>query len=738
MKTMLRPLSLLLATSAGLASVPALAADPPEPQANAAAAQDDSAAKDSASDEILVTAQRRSENPQKVSIALTAISGDDLAQKAVLVQRDLQNVAPGLTITKAGLTESVNIRGIGLSSGSPQVANGVASYVDGLFQPPIAQSFDLYDIQSIEVLRGPQGTLVGSNSTGGAIFMTSKRPELGTTGGDVTLEYGSYDSLRANGAINLAVGDKFAIRVATNQHRRASYYTDRGPFRNEPDSLREHDGRVSALLKSGGLSVYAKAEFTQKQTGGYAYQPIAGTQFASGRESQRYTLNYDSPTSNFERAFTAELELKYETPGGLVVRSLSGYQNKRINNAYDLDATNAASTPAMFGPQTETQFVREREYTQEINIISPNRLPFNFILGGYYQRNKIDVFLTLMGTAPFPIVVAPTNDKVTVGAFAQANYRVTDKFEVQAGLRYSHFHVEGKGGVYLGGLPPAAFVTIPQTGTESDGRVTGKLALNYKPDDQNLIYAFAARGYKPGGINPPGGLFQPETVWDYEAGWKSSFLDRHVRTQIGAFYNKYQNFQMDVINPASGQTGVINLADATIKGFEAQVQAHLGGLRFDAGVSYVDSQLSSVTVINRRQPGAASAGLPACTPTVTIGCFNYQFITTNKGPNLLSPSWTWNAGVEYGFDLGDGRALTPRINYGYVGSQWAYVTYLPQYDLIKSHDLVNASLTLNWGNYRIEGYVTNLTKKYYVSGQFGSTEFYGAPREFGIRVGARF
>ena len=257
--------------------------------------------------EIVVTAQRRSESSQKVAIALTAVSGDQLTQKAVLVQRDLQNVAPGLTITKAGLTESINIRGIGLSSGSPQVANGVATYVDGLFQPPIAQSFDLYDIQSIEVLRGPQGTLVGSNSTGGAIFINSKRPKLGDLGGDVTAEYGSYNNVRLNGAINVPVGDNLALRFATNQHWRDSYYTDLGPYKNQPDSLKEHDERLSALYQSGGFTAYWKGELAQKSTGGYAYQPIAGTQFAAGRQATPYELNYDTKTANFERAFTTAL-----------------------------------------------------------------------------------------------------------------------------------------------------------------------------------------------------------------------------------------------------------------------------------------------------------------------------------------------------------------------------------------------------------------------------------------------
>lgn len=693
--------------------------------------------------EIVVTAQRRTESVQKVSIAVTALSGDQLQDKAVAVQRDLQNVAPGITITKTGLTESINIRGIGLSSGSPQVANGVATYVDGLFQPPVAQSFGFYDIKSVEVLRGPQGTLVGSNSTGGAVFINSARPELGKLGGMVNLLYGSYDHLRGDGAINLPIGENLAIRFATNQEKRDSYYTDLGPNKNRPDRLSEQDERLGILYKSGGFSAYLKAEFNAKETGGYAYQPIVGTQFTAGRTNQRYVLDYDSPTSNKERAFTTLLDLKYETDGGLILRSLTGYQNKRIWNTYDLDGSSLLSfyapPPVPGVSQFQDQYVREREYTQEFNVISDDSKPFNFILGGYYQKNKIDVLINVLGTAPFPIVVNPRNSKLTLGGFAQGNYRLSEKFEVQAGLRYSHFDVDGDGAVYFGGPPPLNFATIPQTGSHKDGEVTGKLSLNFKPDDTNLIYAFAARGYKPGGINPPGGEFTPETVWDFEAGWKSSFLDRKVRTQIGVFYNKYNGFQQDVINPLSGQSGVVNLAKGTIKGFEGQIQAKLGSFSFDGGVSYVDSSFSRITVVNRHLP-FATANLPPCAAgQAPPACFNYQaaLVTTNGGPNLLSPKWTWNVGADYTVDLGD-ITVTPRVSFNYIGEQWTYVTYIPQLDLLGSRHLLNASVTVRKDNIKLEGFVTNLTKEYYVSGQMGNNEFYGAPREFGLRLGVTF
>ena len=164
----------LLCLSAAALAISAAAAFPASAQ-SAPDSADQEKAKE-APPEIIVTAERREENLQDVPIAATALTGDQLDGKAVQSLEDLQYAAPSVSITDQGLTQSVNLRGIGIASGSPAVANGVATYIDGIFQPPIVTSSSFYDIGSIEVLRGPQGTLVGSNSTGGAIFINTANP----------------------------------------------------------------------------------------------------------------------------------------------------------------------------------------------------------------------------------------------------------------------------------------------------------------------------------------------------------------------------------------------------------------------------------------------------------------------------------------------------------------------------------------------------------------------------------
>ncbi len=729
MKTYLK----LTASLIALISAPVFAQ-----QAPAADTTDEEGVRD-----IVVTAQRRAENLQDVNIAATAVSGDDLASKSVVRQLDLQNIAPGLSIVKAGLTESVNIRGIGLASGSPQVANGVASYLDGVFQPPIVSTGSFYDISTIEVLRGPQGTLVGSNSTGGAIFINTNKPKLGQLGGFVNLGYGNYRHLNMNAGVNLPLGETLAVRIAGLSAKRDSYYTDIGTSSNKPDSLSEQDIRGQILWKPSGFSAHYKAEFVRRNTGGYAYQPILTTGQSVNRTNLRYVLNYNTPTKNVENAFINSLELKYETDSGFVVRALGAYQNKRIRNLYDSDATQV-------GTSGQSQFVRERQTSGEINIISPSEKDFNFILGGYYQRNKINVRIFNFNTATSVQTqwIEPDTDKITTGVFGQANYKFSDQFELQAGVRYSHFEVNGAGGVFVGrgpaGLNLPGINVAPQTGHHTDGRMTGKVALNWKPNEDNLIYVFVARGYKPGGINPPtppGAEFLPETVTDYEAGWKGSFADNHLKTQIGVYYNKYKNFQQNVLNPVSGRAGILNVAAATIKGFEAQLQAKFGGLSLDGGVAYTDSGLGASSLVNTRLiPGFnANAALPQCTATLTTNCFNYTpFIqNTTGGVSLYAPKWTWNVGAEYSIPVGDG-SLTPRLNYSHVGSQFTSLFYNPVTDRLASHGLLSGQITYATGPLRLEVYGTNLTKEFYVSGQNGNNEFYGSPREYGIRLGFKF
>jgi len=181
-------------------------------------------------EEIIVTAERRTGDIQDIPIAMTAMTGEQLEKKAILRMEDLQYASPSLSVTDAAITQSVNIRGIGLASGDPNATNGVGLYIDGLFQPPIVNTLSFYDLADVQVLRGPQGTFSGANSTGGAVMLNTRRPEVGgDMNGYLQLGAGSYSMTEAQGAIGLPIGDTVAVRAAFNWRDRDSFYDDIGP-----------------------------------------------------------------------------------------------------------------------------------------------------------------------------------------------------------------------------------------------------------------------------------------------------------------------------------------------------------------------------------------------------------------------------------------------------------------------------------------------------------------------------
>lgn len=684
-------------------------------------------------DDIVVTGQKRDENLQQVNAAATVLGGANLQDRGIARMDDLQTAVPSLSITDAGLTQSVNIRGIGLASGSPNAANGVATYFDGVFQPPIVSTNSFYDTKSIEVFRGPQGTFVGSNSTGGAIFINSRDPEFSHDGGYIEGEVGNYRLGDVTGAVNLGVTDSLAVRFAGIYKTRDSFYTrlDGQPV---PGFLDEKGGRLGVLWEpTVNFRVLLKGEIDRKSTGGYAYRPILGTVYAPYRTNDIYTLDYNSPTGNDEKNDQYTAKLDYETAGGVTLRSISGYQNKRIYNLYDSDGTSAASN-------TQNQFVRERVWSEEVNVISPSSGAFKYIFGGYFQRNRIDVNIVNNAAAPVHTHIQIGNRKTTTGLFGQLTYDLTSRLSIDAGVRYSWYTVDGWGGVYLVTPAPTPIYLADPGGHEHDSQLTGKIALNWKPTPDQLLYAFVAKGYKSGGIQTPTTTFAPEKVIDYELGWKGTFAGGALTTQFGAFYYDYKKFQLDALNPVTGQSSVINLTNATVKGLEGQIQTHLGRLHANAGFGYTDSSLAGTDFVDIRAVASAYPGVsnapqcPAGQPSNPPACLDYGPFThsTAGGPNLFSPKWTWNVDLAYDIDIGEAK-VTPQITLAHVGGRWTYIGYDPERDFLPAYTLLNANLGVALGRYTFELWGTNLTKKRYITGQNGTNEFYGAPRAYGVR-----
>ena len=295
------------------------------------------------------------------------------------------------------------------------------------------------------------------------------------------------------------------------------------------------------------------------------------------------TLNYDTPERNDEQANRNMLEVKYVLPDGITLRSVSGYQSNLVKNVYDSDAT---ANPAI--ASVEDQDVRERPFTQEINIISPTGNRLSWIGGFYYWYDRINVGLHLTNAGvPGGLAIDGTiiTNKKSVAGFARVLYQLTDQLKVEVGGRYTEDTVNNGGQtvVSVGGFP---FPPTPQTGHYQGDNWTGKFAIDYDFNDDNFIYAFVAKGVKAGG--PQGtGIFRAEKVWDYELGWKSTLLNHRMTAQVSGFYDQYDGFQVDAIQPTTGNFGTVNTQGSTIYGVEFQTNGHFGGLSYDLSTAWV-------------------------------------------------------------------------------------------------------------------------------------------------------
>lgn len=693
-------------------------------------------ADDAASPEIVVTAQRRAENQQDTSLAVTVVSGEALQERGVRDLTNLQNVTPAFSFADAGILKFANIRGIGLNLQSPTVVSGVALYRDSLFAPsPIFLNEGVFDIATIEVLRGPQGTFVGQNSTGGAIIQHSRSPKLGVTEGNAEVSYGNYNAVVADAGISVPLGETVAVRLAGHLENRDSFYRQINPVnRSEPGRVDAQSARLSLLWKpSSNLTVEWKTEVNANDGGGYPYTPLPGTAFAAAAPSTPFVLNYDHPTRQKEFSLRTGVETVYTFDSGTRLRAVAGYQYGRQNFTNDTDAS-----PVPFS--WNDQQIHDNVYSGEVNLISSDASAIKWVLGASaaYQTAKLDLGINLVGGA-FAIGIHTTNPKLSLGGFGQVTWPLAEGLTLDTGVRVSYDRQTQSGTFAVGGFP-----VDPSSPRYIDTRVTGKVALNYKVDPNNLLYAFVATGYKPGGVNVPAGLFKPEKVTNYEAGLKSTLADGHVTTQVNAFYIDYRNLQLNIFNPDTRATSITNAGKSRIYGFEAQVQGHLGGLRIDASAAYIKSRVGSLSLIDTRAlPGGNANNLGGqCisnSPPTPAGCFDYRpFLTTLDGRhNLYSPEWTANAGIEYTIPVGDDE-LTPRVDVAYLDRQTTSLFERPVVDVLPSRTLVNAQLRYRHGPWTATVFGTNLFDTTYRSGNDGDNTWYGAPRQYGVRLGVTF
>jgi len=683
----------------------------------ASAAQDDSKL-----EQIVVTAERRSTDLQLSAIAATVLTGEDLTKRSINTVDSLMFNTPSLTVQSSGENALVNIRGIGKSDGGAQDSSGVLIYRDGVSTTPNGLISDepYYDIASIEVLRGPQGTFAGQNATGGAIFITEANPTLDKFGGWIEGQIGNYQDVRIRGAVNIPLSDQLAIRVATDNENRDTFFNMSGPWTGNPGKLHTTNWRLSTLFKpDDDFTALLKLDYNYIDHGGSPAAPFTGL------TQHIFDVASDSYLAGLEKQYRIVLQLSQRLADGITLKSISGYQVGRLTYSLDADGT-ATPPPLGLSPEIFVAKASDRTISEEINLVSADTGPFTWVVGGVYQDDDLNNPQFILSLAPGGNqtnslalnALQSTAIRTSWGVFAQGSYAITDALKLQAGARYSqtNFTTRSIAQVLFNGIPLAT--QSLDNAKQSDSRLTYKVDLDYTLDEHNFLYAFIATGHKGGGINSNGAVFSPEDVTDNEIGWKGTYFGGHLKTQLGAFYEDYRNFQLALFDPVLGAGRDANATGSTIlKGIEAQTQAAFGNLQFNLGTSYVSTRIGQFSAIDSRNLAAGN-----------------QVLNGRPLPN--APLWTAQAGVQYAVELGNQQTLTPRLDYSLVGSRWATVYQVAPGDFLQEQNILNAQVIYDYSpTLSFTAYGTNVTNDHYVTLQLlGNLGMPGPPRQFGIRV----
>ncbi|WP_344711201.1 TonB-dependent receptor [Sphingomonas humi] len=726
---------------------------PPPADPGASTAQADSTTAEPG--EVIVTARRRSENLQRTPLSGSVLSGTDLAEKGIANVDALQFGTPSVVVNNFGQGIDFNVRGIGKGEHNTQTATGVITYRDGA--PTFPGYFQLepyYDVANIQVLRGPQGTIVGQNATGGAVFVNSNDPIIGGGyRGYINGNVGNYSQFGGEGAVNLPVSETFAARIAAYGLRRDGFFNVKGPggtkYTGNNGDQRHAAGRLSLLWKpTSQLSVLSKTDLVYLDMGAYPASPFQnyyknfpiGSSTPNPTYSDLYDINLNSPQEARDKFFRTILRVNYEFGGGMQLRSVSAYAKGNTKYRADLDGT-AALTPVT-ADRTFFDSVDERQISQEVTLISPDTGRFTYLLGAFGVWNKYN-FL-----APFQFVSdnssAPgaaseyrlqgINPNRSLAAFGQIGFALTPQLKVELGGRYTASRSRNDVDILQFGTP----IVAEQLTKSND--FSYKASLGYEASRDHYLYGFVATGFKPGGLNVPVGLgipapFTEETVTSFELGWKGYFANRHIRTNFAAFYNKYKDFQVIVGNPTLPVFGLeINVPGTTkIKGIEGEIEGRFGGLTLGLGFNVLDSKIGQFFALDQRGTLSLAPCLPATGPATAL--------CRNLGGNdqTYAPNFTFNANASYDFALGNSTTLTPRINFGHVGKQWATLfENAARGDRIPQRNIINAQLALRHGDLTVTAYSTNLTDKHYPAALNSGLYFAGSPRQYGLKVQKAF
>lgn len=532
--------------------------------------------------EVVVTAQKRSESASRTPLALTAMTGEDLANRGVTTAADLTNVTPNVQIgTADGGNTNIYIRGIGSNNTTEGGDPAAAFHLDGVYlaRPDEARAA-FFDISRIEVLRGPQGTLYGRNATAGAVNVITAKPE-DTFGGKMSFELGSYRERRAEGMLNIPVNDALSLRVAVMGEHHDNYVGNKASNNSQNTAA----GRFHALLKfSKDSTLLLSADRTQingPDNPGVPL-PLAAAKGSAGQ------YNPDSLAAD-ARATYSGVSAEWNYDLGAATFTYLGAHRTKSKQASALDV-------GSFGNSASGSTDDASQNSHELRLSSNGGGLWKWV-GGLYFFDETQDTSSSFGNGVL-VSMSPAFKSKSRAAFGQATYSVTDALRVTAGLRATRDekHSHGATSTFNLGAPLTSYTEADKSWSNTDG----KLGVDYEISKGTMLYATATSAYKAGGFNSsnaaanlPVTYYNPEKLRALEAGVKTRFWGAKGQFNASVFHYDYKDLQVGTIisvGSGAGVSTVNNAASATINGMEADVKVKVGADgRFDAALAYTDA-----------------------------------------------------------------------------------------------------------------------------------------------------
>ncbi|MDX3910317.1 MAG: TonB-dependent receptor [Sphingobium sp.] len=547
-------------------------------------------------EDIVVTAQRRSESAQSVPISLQSFSSETLQQSGVRSTEDLTSVVGGLIIQPTAARPSIFIRGVGTNSTNTTPA--VLTFLDGVYMP-FGQSTDLANIASVEVLKGPQGTLFGRNATGGVVQITT-RPPSETPGARVEVGYGNYDTVDGTAYITGGLAAGAAMDLALSYSNQGNGFGTNVFNGNDVFLTRRFAARSRLLLNLSDVSTLTLAgDYSQvRGTVGTNVSPSVGYDFlyvagAVRRRGAFFPGDFDinaGPRTPYFKAKEWGASLTFETEfSGLTFRNITSYRRGKEYAQIDFDGSplNAVNLSIDRDPRTA--------FTQELQLLSGDDGPFQWVAGVFYFDSTAKLL-------PFQIntnaAYAVDKDR-SIAAYAQGSYEILPNTKLTLGGRYTIEKRKIDGFVLANGIDvPSRRGSLSQTFREP----TWRIALDHNITPTALVYASVSRGFNAGFFNqsslagfatevqnPP---VKPEFLTAYEIGAKTDLFARHLRVNISAFLYDYKGLQQQIYD--QGAVVTINAGSAEMKGFDFEVVARpVNSLTLSVSGTYLDTKYKS-------------------------------------------------------------------------------------------------------------------------------------------------